>query len=488
MLLASFGFFLLVFLLIGFSSVLVGKKQSPDYLVAGRSVPPSLVGLSAVATNNSGYMFIGVIGYTYSTGLSAIWLMVGWILGDFLASTFVHRRLRQVAEQRQALTFPEILAGWGGQHFGVLQRLIGLVSVVFLGVYAAAQFNAGSKAMHVLFGWDYSIGAILGAVMVLFYCFSGGLRASIWTDAAQSLVMVVAMATMLWIGIQAAGGLQAALAGLQNVSPTHMDWFPRDLAFPGIAGPVMFVLGWMFAGFGVIGQPHVMVRFMALDNVRHLGRARLYYYLWFAGFYFLANGVGLVSRLLIPESGFDAELALPMLAHDLLPPLAAGLVLAGLFAATISTADSLILSCSAALSRDLPPANWQSFTLTRYSTLLVIGMSLVIALYGPSSVFDLVIVAWAVLAAAFGPLLVVYALGGRPAQWLAVLMVVTGLLTVYVWRGAGLSASVYEVMPAMLASGLVFIAASIFEQRVLQKGRETRNEDLKHSDQPGSGR
>ena len=238
-----------------------------------------------------------------------------------------------------------------------------------------------------------------------------------------------------------------------------MDWFPPNLAFHGLAGPVMFVLGWMFAGFGVIGQPHIMVRFMALDNVRHLTRARVYYYLWFSVFYFLANAVGLVSRLLIPESGFDAELALPTLAHQLLPPALAGLVLAGLFAATISTADSLILSCSAALSRDLPPPRWQSFTLTRYSTLLVILMALGIALYGPSSVFDLVIVSWAVLAAALGPLLVVYSLGGRPSQLTAVLMVVAGLAAVYLWRGYGLSSSVYEVMPAMIAGWLIFLAA-----------------------------
>ncbi|MBQ0754605.1 MAG: sodium/proline symporter [Gammaproteobacteria bacterium] len=459
MLLASFGFFLLIFLLIGFSSVLVGKKQSQDYLVAGRSVPPFLVGLSAVATNNSGYMFIGVIGFTYATGLSAGWLMVGWIAGDYIASSFVHRRLREAAESNRALTFPELLSTWGGEEFAVLRRLIGAVSVLFLGVYAAAQFNAGSKAMHVVFGWDYHYGAILGAVMVLFYCFSGGLRASIWTDAAQSVVMISAMAALLWISLDSVGGVASAWQALDQVSATHMNWFPDSLAFPGVAGPLMFVIGWMFAGFGVIGQPHIMVRFMALDSVRNLSRARLYYYAWFIAFYFLANAVGLVSRLLIPEAGFDAELALPTLALQLLSPAVAGLVLAGLFAATISTADSLILSCSAALSRDLPPARWQSFGLTRYSTLAVIVLALAIALLGNASVFQLVIVAWAVLASALGPLLVVYALGGRPVQWVAVLMVCVGLATVYGWRAAGLSESVYEVMPAMLASWLVYIMA-----------------------------
>jgi sodium/proline symporter len=459
MLLASFGFFLLIFLLIGFSSVLVGKKQSQDYLVAGRSVPAFLVGLSAVATNNSGYMFIGVIGFTYATGLSAGWLMVGWIAGDYIASSFVHRRLREVAESQRALTFPQILSTWGGQEFVVLRRLIGAVSVLFLGVYAAAQFNAGSKAMHVVFGWDYHYGAILGAVMVLFYCFSGGLRASIWTDAAQSVVMISAMAVLLWISLDSVGGVASAWHALSQVSPTHMNWFPSDLAFSGAVGPLMFVVGWVFAGFGVIGQPHIMVRFMALDSVRNLSRARIYYYAWFIAFYFLANAVGLVSRLLIPEAGFDAELALPTLALQLLSPVAAGLVLAGLFAATISTADSLILSCSAALSRDLPPVRWQSFGVTRYSTLAVIVLALVIALLGNASVFGLVIVAWAVLASALGPLLVVYALGGRPAQWVAILMVSVGLATVYGWRAAGLSESVYEVMPAMLASWFVYLAA-----------------------------
>lgn len=466
MLLASFVGFLLIFLLIGFSSVLVRRARSDDYLVAGRNVAPSLAGLSAVATNNSGYMFIGVIGYTYSTGLSAIWLMVGWIAGDLIASSLVHRHLREAAERYDCLTFPELLGRWGGGRYAMLTRLAASVSVIFLGTYAAAQFNAGSKAMHVLFGWDYAVGAVVGALMVLFYCFSGGLRASIWTDAAQSVVMITAMAVMLWVSLDMTGGLGSALEQLEVVSPTHMDWFPSDLTFGPWAGPLLFILGWMFAGFAVVGQPHVMVRFMALDSPTHLTRARIYYYFWFIAFYGLANAVGLLARLLIPETGFDAELALPTLARDLLHPVAAGLVLAGLFAATISTADSLILSCSAALSRDLPPERWRSFRLTRYSTLLVSGLALLIALFGDKNVFRLVIVAWGVLGTAFGPLLLVYALGGRPSQRLALAMVVAGVGTLFAWRAAGLSSSVYEVMPGMLAGWAVYAVG-----RCVRRGR-----------------
>ncbi len=451
----SFALFLLIFLLIGFSSVLVRRKNNTDYLLAGRSLPPSLVGLSAVATNNSGYMFIGVIGFTYSTGLSAIWLMVGWILGDLLISQFVHRRLRVNAENHSSLTFPEILSSWYGQNQVVLRRVAALIAVVFLGTYAAAQFNAGGKALHVLFDWDLRTGAVIGAVMVLFYCFSGGMRASVWTDAAQSGVMIPAMVVMVTVVVANQGGIAETWTKLNNVSATHMNWFPRDLAF-GFMGPVLFVLGWLFAGIGVIGQPHIMIRFMALDDAQHLQRARLYYYLWFTTFYFLANAVGLISRLIIPEANFDAEMALPTLAEDLLPPVVAGLVLAGLFAATISTADSLILSCSAAIARDLPPEHWHNYVLTRASTLIVIVLALTIALSGNKNVFELVIDSWAVLGAASAPLLVVLVLGGRPPQWLAVAMVVTGPAVIYLWPLVPGSGTIYPLMPGMLAGWLVY--------------------------------
>lgn len=456
MLLASFLGFLLLFLAIGFSSALVRRARSDDYLVAGRTISPALAGLSAVATNNSGYMFIGVIGFTYSVGLQAIWLMVGWIVGDLFASLLIHRRVREVGAQRQALTFPELVATWGGGNYVLLMKLAAMISVLFLGSYAAAQFNAGSKAMHVLLGWDYATGAIVGAVMVFFYCFSGGIRASIWTDVAQSLVMIVAMGLLLHVALEQVGGARAAWTALHEVSPAHMNWFPGGAMVPGAAGAILFVVGWLFAGFAVAGQPHIMIRFMALDSPTHLWRTRLYYYVWFTAFYALANGVGLVSRLLIPEHGFDAELALPVLARELLHPALAGLVLAGLFAATISTADSLILSCSAALSRDLPPARWRSWRLTRYATLVVSVLALLIALHGEQSVFHLVIMSWSVLGAAFAPLLLVYALGGRPSQRMAIAMMGAGVATVLLWREAGLHIAVYEAMPGMLAGWLVY--------------------------------
>lgn len=227
----SFVFFLGLFVFIGLLSVYKSRGTKQDYYLASSSVSPALVGLSAVATNNSGYMFIGVIGYTYATGLASIWLMIGWISGDFLASTFVHSRLRDVTEKTGEVSYAGVLSHWyGGQH-DRLQRLIGLISLVFLLAYASAQLVAGSKALHVLFDWPNWAGAVMGAVMVALYCIAGGIRASIWTDAAQSVVMIVAMAALLVIATVSLGGLDSAIIQMGAVDG-FLDWFPKDLALP----------------------------------------------------------------------------------------------------------------------------------------------------------------------------------------------------------------------------------------------------------------
>lgn len=190
----SFGLFLLLFTLIGLASYWQSRGTQQDYYLASGSVKPWLAGLSAVATNNSGYMFIGVIGYTYVAGLAAIWLMIGWIAGDFLASLLVHKRIKEAASRTGEVSYAGVLSLWGGgDDKRVLQRAIGLISLVFLLAYASAQLVAGSKALHVLFGWPPWAGAVMGSLLVTLYCLAGGIRASIWTDAAQSIVMIMVM-------------------------------------------------------------------------------------------------------------------------------------------------------------------------------------------------------------------------------------------------------------------------------------------------------
>jgi SSS family solute:Na+ symporter/sodium/proline symporter len=457
MVLASFLFFLILFLGVGLASVLRARGTRRDYYLASRQISPALAGLSAIATNNSGYMFIGVIGYTYMTGLAAIWLMTGWIFGDFLASLFIHKKLRNAAERTDEATFGGLLARWNGTDFRIYRKVAALITVVFLGAYAAAQFSAGGKALNALFGWDVRAGAVIVSIIVVVYCFVGGIRASIWTDAAQSIAMLAAMTVLFVVGVHSLGGIEGAWHTLDQI-PHYMDLFPNDLVVPGVSGMLLFAVGWMFAGFSVVGQPHVMVRFMALDNENNMMKARAYYYGFFIVFYLLATGVGMLSRVYLPElGGMDQELALPTMARELLSPPLVGLILAGIFAATMSTADSLVLSCSAAVTHDLAPKRMENPLEIKGATIAVTALALVIAVTGTQSVFSLVILAWSVLASAFGPLMLVYALGGKPNEKVALAMMVTGVAAALIWREFNLHNAVYEGMPGILAGLAVYV-------------------------------
>ncbi len=460
--LVSFVLCLLVFVLIGLSAAFRSKGTSRDYYLADQGVAPSLVGLSAVATNNSGYMFIGAIGYTYATGLASVWLMVGWIAGDYLASLFVHRRLREAAEASQESSYAGILSNWGfGRRYGNLRRLAAVITLLFLLAYASAQLIAGSKALSVLLDWPVWAGAMVGAAIVVAYCFAGGIRASIWTDAAQSVVMIIAMGMLLVVAVNAMGGLDGALSRMGEIDH-FLDWYPQDLPFPGIGGGVLFAASWLFAGLSVIGQPHIMIRFVSLEDPAKMRRARLYYYLWFTAFYSMAIGVGLLARVMLNNpTNFDAELALPTMALQLLPPPLVGLVLAGIFAATMSTADSLILSCSSALSNDLLPQKIESPWLVRLSTLIITVIALGLTFTSEQNVFALVIMAWSALASAFAPLLLVLCLGRRPSEGLAITMMLVGLAVASLWRWAGLADAVYEGMPGILAGLLVYAVGTM---------------------------
>lgn len=463
----SFLFFLMIFVAIGVSSWLVGRRDRHDYYLASNSIPAWLVGLSAVATNNSGYMFIGVIGYTYVTGLASIWLMFGWILGDFLLSTFVHSRIREATVRTGEDSYAGLLSHWGGgAGYRTFQRIAALVSLVFLMAYAGAQFVAGGKALQVLLNWPSWGGAVVSAILVMVYCFAGGIRASIWTDAAQSFVMIIAMALLLVTATVTLGGVDETIRQMQGVEG-FLDWFPRneDLIVPGLAGAFLFAFGWMFAGMSVVGQPHVMVRFMTLKSDNRMFTARLWYYGFFTVFYALATGVGMLSRVYLSDAGsFDSELALPTMAMQLFPPVLVGLILAGMFAATMSTADSLVLSCSASLTHDLLPHRIEKPGFLKLSTLLITLIALAWALVNRQSVFSLVIMAWSTLASAFVPIVIVLSLGGRPGEKLVLTMMFGGIAAALGWRALGWHTAIYEGMAGILVGLAIYGLVSLLHK------------------------
>lgn len=394
-------------------------------------------------------MFIGLVGSVYTVGYSGAWIMVGWVLGDWVTWFFVHRRLRESSELVQANTIPAFLAhGMKGGHW--VAAVAGLLILVFLSIYASAQLNAGGKALEA-FGIDATIGVLAGAAIVLIYCVSGGIRASIWTDAVQCVVMFISMTLLLIVVIASLGGIGATIDVLGKIDG-YTDWKPdTKVGFP------LFMLSWMFAGLGVVGQPHIMIRAMAIDSPDSVAKARRIYMVWNVLFAIICVTAGLVARAYFTTPLEDPQMAFPLLSKAVFPGVLVGMMLAGLFAAIISTADSQVLSCSAALTQDLlprfrskEPAN--PYLTAKLGTVFVTACVLVAALFG-RDVFAKVVFAWSAMAASLGPLMIVRVLGWKISATTAIAMMLSGLATVILWIFVlEWNGSVYEAMPGMFVS------------------------------------
>jgi len=452
---------LLAFTVVGAIASTRATDSVEDYLLAGRDVHPWLAGLSAVATNNSGFMFVGLLGYAYSSGLEAVSFQVAWLAGDFGAWVVAQRRVRARSGSLRVASLPGLLAT---RDDGAVDRGIlvagGVLTFTFLSVYAAAQLNAGSLALHSLLGWPMEAGAVVGAVIVLLYSVAGGIRASIWTDVAQSLVMLVAMLALVAVAWSHAGSPLAVLDALREIDPGLTRPWPSASRFGWAAFLFAFVLG----GFGAVGQPHIVVRTMAVRSVEDIAPMRRVYFAWFVPFSVLSVLAGLYARVILPDLasstvGSVGELALPELSRAILPEFAVGLVLAGLFAATLSTADSQVLACSAAITQDVWPRHRSSRRASKLATLAVCALALGVAQSANESVFRLVLIAWSVLATTLGPVLLVRLFGGRLSSGVGLAMMAAALVTTTAWYAAGLSGELYEVLPGSLSAALVWLVA-----------------------------
>lgn len=446
---ATFAACMLLFAAIGAASTRQRQASSEDYLLAGRGVPPWLAALSAVATNNSGYMFIGQIGLSYAIGLPSLWLAVGWIAGDALIWWKIHRQIRVRSEAEDARSVPTFLGGPERQRAIIV--LSAILVLAFLGTYAAAQLQAGSKALTAILGWDSWVGVVIGAVIVLGYSYAGGIRASIWTDAAQSFVMIGAMLALLIWALVRIGGWGALMGTLHAEDPALTDPFASDASW----GFLPWALGWLGGGIGVLGQPTILARTMALSKPEDVPRAGVIYFAWFTPFFAMTIVLGMACRVLLPELS-DPELAMPTLAQELLPGVLVGLMLAGVFAATMSTADSQVLSCSAAITQDLFPRFAKNYGANKIATLGVTLVALAIALFAESGVLVLVLYAWAGLAVTLGPVVVVRAMGWPLTGPVGVAMMVVGLATMFAWRALGFADAMYEILPGMAGAALVY--------------------------------
>ena len=454
---------------VGIASIRVKKDTTDDYLIAGRGMHPALAALSAVSTWNSGYMFIGAIGFTYMMGYNVIWLGIASTLGQFVAWLWLYKFIQEEGQERNVRSLSSLVAEKAGAPEA---KLAAVLSVLFLSIYAAAQLTSGGKALLVMMGWPELVGILIGFVLVVAYCYAGGIRASIWTDAVQSCVMIVGSMILCWIALGEVGGFSGMSSGLESQDTNLTNFLPPDLMF----GFSMWVFAFFLGGLAVAGQPQVVSRVMTLGSEKDRKQAMIWFFVWQTPFIALMTFVGLASRVLFPISeDFDPELGLPMLAMDTMPAIGVGMILASIFAATMSTADSQVLACTAAITDDIKPEWRENHKTTKKVTLVVAALATAISvggLYipGGDSVFLLVVLAVYGLGSVFVPLLIIRWMGYKPDSTHSIVMMCSAFAGVIIWSmlptilGLKTVAGPDGVFPSIPGMGAAFAAHFIMNK------------------------
>ena len=459
----SFLIFMFLFAGVGMASIRVKKDTTDDYLVAGRGMHPALAALSAVSTWNSGYMFIGFIGFMWMMGYSAIWISVISTIGQLVAWIWLYKYIQKEGNERNIRSLSSLVANVKGAPEA---KMAAICSVAFLLIYAGAQLSSGGKALFAMLDWAEWVGILIGFVLVVAYCYAGGIRASIWTDAAQSCVMIVGSTLLCYVALSEVGWFAGLHSSLNGIDPALTSITPPDLKF----GFSMWVFAFFLGGLGVAGQPQVVSRIMTLESEEDRKQACLWFFVWQTPFLALMIIIGLASRVIFPESGsFDPELALPMLAMDVLGPFWVGLILASIFAATMSTADSQVLACTAAITDDVVPEWSTDHKKTKITTMVMAFVATCLSLgayfSGNNSVFSLVVLAVYGLGGMFIPLILVRMSGYKPSSQHSILMMTAALVAVIFWRAKGYNEHIFESVPGMGAAFIVHFILILNENK-----------------------
>ena len=453
--LLSFLLFMFFFAGVGLASMRVKEDTTDDYLVAGRGMHPGLAALSAVSTWNSGYMFIGFIGFIYVQGYSAIWIALVSTIGQLVAWMWLYKYIQKEGEERGIRSLTSLVSSTTGSPEA---KVAAVLSVLFLSIYAAAQLTAGGVALETMLNWAPTVGILIGFVLVVAYCYAGGIRASIWTDAAQSSVMIVGSTILCLVAVKNSGGLSGLHDQLAAVDDSMVSLFPSGLRF----GAALWIAAFFLGGLGVAGQPQVVSRVMTLKDDAARKQAMVWFFVWQTPFIVLMFIIGLACRVLLPELGTDgAQTGLPMLAMEQLSPFLGGVILASIFAATMSTADSQVLACTAAITDDVKSEWSQDHKKTKMVTLGMAVFATVISLVGQQfpgfgdSVFSLVVLAVYGLGAIFVPMILVRMMGYEPDTTHSILMMMAGFFGVIGWVTFGLDGA-DGIFPSVPGVGAAF--------------------------------
>ena len=452
LILFSFLLFMGIFAGVGIASMWVKQDTTDDYLVAGRGMHPALAALSAVSTWNSGYMFIGFIGFIFLQGYSAIWIALVSTIGQLVAWIWLYKYIQKEGSDRNLRSLSSLVSSKTGAQEA---KIAAILSVFFLAIYAAAQLTAGGVALNSMLEWPETTGILIGFVLVVAYCYAGGIRASIWTDAAQSSVMIVGSTILCVVAMGEVGGLSGLHNELVSIDSSMVNIYPSGLKF----GATLWIAAFFLGGLGVAGQPQVVSRVMTLKDDSDRKQAMVWFFVWQTPFIALMFIIGLACRAIFDGtlSADEAESGLPMLAQSL-NPILGGVILASIFAATMSTADSQVLACTAAITDYIKPEWKQNHGRTKQVTLVVAALATGISLIGQQfpgfgdSVFALVVFAVYGLGGIFVPLILIRMAGYEPDSQHTISMMIAALLGVLIWTILGFGEYVFPSVPGMGAA------------------------------------
>jgi sodium/proline symporter len=442
-------------------------RDLADYILGGRRLGPWVAALSAQASDMSGWLLLGLPGYAYAAGLESGWLALGLLVGTYLNWRFVAERLRVATfEAGDAITLPDFFERRFDDRSGLLRIVTAAFILIFFTFYTSSGLVAGGKLFETVFGMPYQWAVAAGASVVVIYTFLGGFLAVSWTDALQGSMMFFAILGVAVMGVVAIGGLGGVQETLTALNPELLDAFTTVSGDTVTVIGVASLLGW---GLGYVGQPHILARFMAIDDAAHMRTARHIAMTWQSVALLSGITVGLVGIGLVPELvGADQEKVFMHLAAALFHPAVAGIALAGILAAVMSTADSQLLVASSAVSEDFYKGSFKKdagdaelLWVGRFAVIAIALIAWFLARDPESSVLDLVAYAWAGFGAAFGPAIVMSLYWSDMNRIGAIAGVLVGGVTVIVWGNlSGGLFDLYEIIPGFLLSGLAIVVGS----------------------------
>ncbi len=458
-------------------------KNVGDFYLGGRKLGPLVTAMSAEASDMSSYLLMGIPGLALASGLAEVsWTVIGLAAGTYLNWLIVAKKLRNYSAKINAITIPDYFSLRYKDNSKILMAIAALMIMIFFVPYTASGFSACGKLFGTLFGVDYHIAMIISAIVIVGYTSLGGFNAASITDFVQSIIMTIALLIVLVFGINQAGGMDAVIDNAKNLDG-YLNLFQGYNAETNSAGsfgalPVISTLAW---GLGYFGMPHILLRFMAIENPNKVKVSRRVASVWVVISMAVAVFIGVVGLALVNNgkiTGLDdseriiISVATLLSNNGIVPALIAGVILAGILASTMSTADSRLLAASSAASENIVGGLFRvkldekkQMIIARLTLIIISVIGVVIAWNEDSSVFRVVSFAWAGFGATFGPVVLLSLFWKRSNKYGAIAGMIVGGIMVFVWKfviaGIHPVLNIYELLPAFVISLIVNVIVSL---------------------------